>query len=66
VELKHRIHQFLSLDPDLKEWVEGEAIGTSHPPSDLTQLAWREGRRSFAVEIISLYREVENERNRNS
>jgi hypothetical protein len=62
MKLKYIIHRFLS-DDEIRTWIEGEALGVSHPPSNEMELAWREGRRSLAVELIGIYREVENERN---
>jgi hypothetical protein len=56
------LHKLLTAEPDLRKQIEAEAIGFCSRPTTNLELAWREGRRSLAVEWYSMYQEVENER----
>jgi hypothetical protein len=60
MELRHRIHTLLC-DEELRLYLEGEAMASTSPPKDGIELAWRDGRRAMAAELISIYREVEDE-----
>lgn len=62
MEFKHRLHRLLAAEPELRASLRSDAEAVTYPPTDAVTLAWREGRRSIAAEWLSLYREVEDER----
>jgi hypothetical protein len=61
---KYLVHRLLAADDRVRAMIEREAIGTIAPPRTELELAWREGRRSIAAELMSLFHEVEDERTR--
>ena len=61
---KYQLHRLLTEQPEIRRYLELEAIGSLSVPKDAVELAWREGRRSIAAEWMSIYREVQDEYDR--
>lgn len=60
--LKYDLHRMLNEIPALKSQLEREAIGLPGAIENPYVMAHENGRRSIAVEWLSLYNEVEDER----